>query len=155
MLGLVLEGGANRTYYSVGILDAFLDYGIEVDMLIGVSAGIANATSYISKQKGRCLELGKRYISDKRYMGFKYMLKKDNKSYYNRDFIFREIPNELLPFDYEEYGKYSGRVYAVITNIKNGKAEYLEVKNNDKSWALLQASCALPILFKPIEINAE
>ena len=25
MTGLVLEGGANRTFYTVGILDAFLD----------------------------------------------------------------------------------------------------------------------------------
>ena len=47
MLGLIVEGGANRTYYSIGVLDAFIENGIEVDFLVGVSAGIANAGSFI------------------------------------------------------------------------------------------------------------
>ena len=72
MTTLVLEGGANRTYYTIGILDAFLENGIETDALVGVSAGIANGISYISKQKGRSLQIGMEYVSDKRYMGFKY-----------------------------------------------------------------------------------
>ena len=42
MLGMVLEGGANRTFYSIGVLDAFLDKGIACDFFVGVSAGIAN-----------------------------------------------------------------------------------------------------------------
>ena len=95
MLGLVVEGGANRTYYCVGVLDAFIDYGIKVDFMVGVSAGIANAASYISGQKRRSLELGLKYIPDKRYMGLRYMFKKDNRSYYNRDFIFNQIPNTI------------------------------------------------------------
>ena len=66
MLGMVLEGGANRTFYSIGVLDAFLDNGIECDLFVGVSAGIANGVSYISRQKGRSLELGLRYMNDKR-----------------------------------------------------------------------------------------
>lgn len=155
MLGLVVEGGANRTYYSIGILDAFLDYGIRVDLMVGVSAGIANGTSYISGQKGRSLELGMKYIPDKRYMGMKYMFKKGNHSYYNRDFIFNQIPNGLLPFDYEAFDKFDGRVYAVVTNIDTGKAEYILLDGSDKSWNVVQASCALPIMFKPIEIDGK
>ena len=88
MTALVLEGGANRTYYTIGILDAFLDNGIEVDVLIGVSAGIANGISYISKQKGRSLQIGMKYVSDKRYMGIKHYFKKDNRSFYNIKFVF-------------------------------------------------------------------
>ena len=41
MTGLVLEGGASRTVYSCGILDALLDEGIMTDYIIGVSAGAA------------------------------------------------------------------------------------------------------------------
>lgn len=156
MLGLVVEGGANRTYYSIGVLDAFLDYNIKADLFVGVSAGIANGTSYISGQKGRSLELGMKYIPDKRYMGMKYMFKKSNQSYYNLDFIFREIPDELLPFDYEAFNSFEGKVYAVVTNIDTGKAEYILLNGNNGSWgAVLQASCALPIMFKPVEINGK
>ncbi len=153
MLGLILEGGANRTYYTIGVLDAFLDYGVEVDMMVGVSAGIANGLSYISKQRGRSLEIGLKYIPDKRYMGFKYFFKKGNGSYYNRDFIFNDIPNKFLPFDYEEYDKFNGSVYAVVANLESGKPEYIEIESTDISWTAVQASCALPFMFRPIKID--
>lgn len=155
MIGLVVEGGANRTYYSVGVLDAFIDYGIKVDFMVGVSAGIANATSYISGQRRRCLELGLKYVPDKRYMGLKYMFQKDNRSYYNRDFIFNQIPNELMPFDYESFSQYSGKVYAVVTNLDTGKPEYLPLDASDKSWRIVQASCALPLMFPPVKIDGK
>ena len=37
--GLVLEGGALRTIYSTGVLDAMLSKDLMVDYVIGVSAG--------------------------------------------------------------------------------------------------------------------
>ncbi len=153
MVGLVVEGGANRTYYSIGVLDAFLDEGIHPDLFVGVSAGIANGVSFISGQKGRSLELGLKYISDKRYMGAKYFFKKNNKSYYNIDFVFSEIPNKLLPFDYDAMNNYDGEVYGVVTNVDTGKSEYMRVDGNDKNWKVLLASCALPVLFKPVKIG--
>ena len=41
MLGLTLEGGASRTVYSCGIMDALLEDKIIADYVIGVSAGAA------------------------------------------------------------------------------------------------------------------
>ena len=38
-VGLVLEGGAMRGMYTAGVLDSFLDHGIDVDGIVGVSAG--------------------------------------------------------------------------------------------------------------------
>ena len=37
--GLVLEGGGQRGIYTAGVLDVFMDNDIEVDGVIGVSAG--------------------------------------------------------------------------------------------------------------------
>ena len=37
--GLVLEGGAMRGMFTCGILDVFLEKGIEFDSTVGVSAG--------------------------------------------------------------------------------------------------------------------
>lgn len=153
LVGLVIEGGANRTYYSVGVLDAFLDYGIDADLLVGVSAGIANGVSFISGQRGRSLKIAMEYVNDPRYMGLKYFLKKGNKSYYNRDFVFNQLPNKELPFDYSAFERFEGDVYAVVTNLKTGLPEYIEVSGEDKDWKLLQASCALPFMFPPIEID--
>ena len=153
MIALVLEGGANRTYYTIGILDAMLENNIEVDILVGVSAGIANGISYISKQKGRSLELGMKYMSDKRYMGFRHYFKKSNRSYYNIDFVFKEIPRKLLPFDYEAFQNSKSDVYAVVTNLETGMPEYLKIDDYEKSWQIILASCSLPFMFKPVEID--
>jgi len=49
--GLVLEGGGTRGVYTAGVLDAFLEYGIEIPYVIGVSIGAYNGAAYIAKQK--------------------------------------------------------------------------------------------------------
>lgn len=152
-LGLVLEGGASRTYFSVGAMDALLDKQIFADYVIGTSAGIANGISYVSGQKGRSLDIGLSYLSDKRYMGLRHLLRSGNRSFYNISFVFDEIPNKHKKFDYEAFSSFKGEVYAVVTNLNTGKAEYLPVTANDKSWKVVVASCALPIMFQPVEIN--
>ena len=52
-LGMVFEGGANRTVFSCGVMDAFLKERLMPDYLIGVSAGIAYGVSYLSGQEYR------------------------------------------------------------------------------------------------------
>lgn len=66
MAGLVLEGGTFRPIFSCGVMDALLDNGIEFPYVIGVSAGITDAISYISKQKERNLLVLEKYRNDKR-----------------------------------------------------------------------------------------
>ena len=58
-LGITMEGGANRAIFSCGVMDALLDGEIMPDYFIGVSAGMAYGTSYISKQKGRNLKIAR------------------------------------------------------------------------------------------------
>ncbi len=152
-LGLVLEGGASRTVFSCGVLDVLLEEKITADYLIGVSAGIAYGISYASGQIGRNLELNRRFLPDKRYMGLRHLFKPSNKSYYNLQFVFDDIPNHYLPFDYQAFADYPGKVVGVVTNIKTGLPEYLEVPRNDKQFMVLRASCSLPFIFKPVEIN--
>ncbi len=154
-LGLVLEGGASRAYFSVGVMDALIDLGIKADYIIGVSAGIANAISYASDQHGRNIEIGLSYLSDKRYMGYRHFLSKENKSYYNIDFIFNQLPNIYVPFDYDAFKNYSGEIYAGVTSLDTGKCEYLKVDGTDKKWTAITASCALPLMFPPVEYNGK
>lgn len=141
-LGITMEGGASRTLFSSGVTDAFLEEGIMPDYLIGVSAGIAYGVSYLSKQKGRNLAIAQEYMADKRYMGPRHLLNRSNRSYYNISFVFSEIPNQLVPFDYEEFERFPGKVVATVTNIHTGKAEYLEVPRRDEKFDMLLASCS-------------
>lgn len=152
-LGLVLEGGASRTVFSCGVLDVLLEEKITADYLIGVSAGIAYGTSYASGQIGRNLELNRKFLPDKRYMGLRHLFKPSNKSFYNLQFVFDDVPNKYLPFDYNAFSAYPGKVVGVVTNIKTGEPEYLEVPRDDTHFMVLRASCSLPFIFKPVEIN--
>lgn len=152
-LGLVLEGGASRTAFSCGVLDVLLEKKITADYLIGVSAGIAYGISYASGQIGRNLELNRTFLPDKRYMGLRHLLKPSNKSFYNLQFVFDDVPNKHLPFDYKAFAAYPGKVIGVVTNIKTGEPEYLEVPRDDTHFTVLRASCSLPFIFKPVEIQ--
>ena len=48
--GLILEGGGMRGVFTAGILDFFIEKGLEFDTCFGVSAGACMACSYLSKQ---------------------------------------------------------------------------------------------------------
>lgn len=145
--GLVLEGGALRTIYSTGVMDAMLSKDLMVDYVIGVSAGIAYGVSYVSKQPQRNLEILARFVNDRRYMGLKNLVDKHNRSYFGLEFSYETIPNELVPFDYDTFAAFPGNVEAVVTNLDTGKAEYMEVPRRDEKFLLLQATCALPLMF--------
>ncbi len=152
-IGLVLEGGASRTVFSCGVMDVLLENQIIADYVIGTSAGIAFGVSYASGQIGRNRELSQKFMHDKRYMGMKHLINPKNRSYYNLDFVYSEIPNKWLPFDYEALENFKGSVVATVTNIETGNVEYLNVSAEDKDNNIIKASCALPIMFQPIKIG--
>lgn len=154
--GLVLEGGALRTIFSSGVCDAFLDAGLPMpDYTVGVSAGIAYGVSYLSRQSRRNLKLLTTYANDHRYMGWGNLLNPGNRSYFGLKFSYETIPNQLLPFDYSAFEAYSGDVDAVVTNVDTGRAEYLPVPRRDEHFLLLQATCAIPLMFPIIHIDGQ
>lgn len=151
MPSLILEGGTFRPIFSAGIMDALLDNDIIFPYCIGVSAGITNGFSYISKQKRRNLEILENYRNDKRYLGARNFLK--CKSLFGLDFLFEEVPNKLHPFDMDTFLNYEGTVLVGVTNAKTGKTEYLDGKSIDEKCLMLRATCAIPLFFPAIEIN--
>ena len=66
--GLVLEGGGQRGIYTAGVLDVFMDNDIEVDGVIGVSAGAIHGLSYVTRQRGRNMRYNMKYRNNKHYM---------------------------------------------------------------------------------------
>lgn len=152
-LGIVMEGGASRTIFSCGVTDVFMDEGIYPDYLIGVSAGIAYGVSYASGQRGRNAEFTEKYMGDKRYMGLRHLLNPRKRCYYNLEFAFDEIPNKLVPYDYDALANYPGQVVAVVTNIATGEAEYFELPKYERHWETAIASCSLPVLFPPVKLG--
>ncbi len=153
MPGLVLEGGTFRPIFSAGVMDAMVQHNIMFPYCIGVSAGITDGFSYASQQIGRNLEILKQYRHDKRYLGAGNLLK--CRSLFGLEFAFEKIPNELIPFDWDTFSKYSGTYLVGVTNARTGKSEYLDGKKLDRKNTMVKATCAIPLMFPPIEIDGE
>ena len=151
MPSLVLEGGTFRPIFSCGVMDALLEHDIMFPYTIGVSAGITNGVSYLSKQKRRNLDIIENYRNDKRYLSFRNFL--TEKSIFGLNFVFKEIPQRLHPFDMDTYQSYTGRVRVGVTNALTGKPEYLDGKNLDDDCTMLRATCAIPLFFPAIYID--
>ncbi|EJT6152899.1 patatin-like phospholipase family protein [Clostridium perfringens] len=151
MVSLVLEGGTFRPIFSAGVMDALLDNNIIFPYCIGVSAGITNGFSYFSNQKGRNIEILKKYRNDKRYLSLSNFFK--YRSIFGLDFVFDELANKLFPYDFNALSNYKGKVLVGVTNANTGKTEYLDGKVKDEKYMALRATCAIPILFPAIKIN--
>lgn len=151
MPGLILEGGTFRAIFSAGCMDALLDNNVMFPYCIGVSAGITDGFSYISKQKERNLDILVNMRHDKRYIGKRNFLK--CRSLFGLDFAYDTVPNELYPFDWETFRQYDGRLLVGVTNARTGEAEYMNGMELDRRCMILRATCAIPLVFPEIEIN--
>lgn len=151
MPSLILEGGTLRPIFSAGVMDALLEQELMFPYCIGVSAGISNGFSYISRQKRRNLEILEKYRHDNRYIGYRNFLR--HRSLFGIDFVFGEIPGKLVPFDTNAFQNYSGTLLVGVTNAHTGLPEYINGMNIDEQWTMLRATCALPLMFPAINMN--
>lgn len=152
MVSVVLEGGTMRAIFSSGVLDGFLDNNIEIPYFIGVSGGIHYGINYLSKQKGRSLRIVKA-LKEYKKPNIADLLK--GKNPYSLDFMFETIPNELVKFDYDTLNSYKGVAIAAVTNAKTGEPSYMSLLNQTHKNEVIKATCAVPGLYEPIEINNE
>ena len=151
--GLVLEGGGMRGLFTAGVLDYFIDLGMEFQEVYGVSAGICNACSYLSKQRGRSLRVNTNYLEDPRYCSVESLIKTGD--LFGADMLYRIIPDELDPYDYETFQKYPGKAYAVVMNCETGKAEYMRLRRMDKDIQAVRASSSMPMVSRMVEIEGQ
>jgi predicted patatin/cPLA2 family phospholipase len=141
--GLVLEGGGLWGIYTAGVLDAFLEGGVQFPYIIGVSAGAGMGASFASSQPGRNLAILKTFRLDKRYISIGSLIRTGN--LFGLDFIYHDIPLKLIPFDFEAFNKYPGRFVTVCTDCETGRAAYFE-KDEGDMMTVLKASAAMPFV---------
>ena len=151
--GLVLEGGGMKGVYTAGVLDFFLDKEIEFSSCYGVSAGACCLCSYLSGQKKRAYRINVDYLEQKAYCSVESLLKTGD--LFGVDMCYKLIPDYLDPYDYDAFNRYQGKAYAVVTNIKTGEAEYLQLKDMHQDTIAVRASSSLPLLSRNVKIGDE
>lgn len=150
-IGLVLEGGGVRGIYTAGVLDVFMEHGVQFDGVIGVSAGAVHGCSFMSGQKGRSIRYYKKYCADPRFMGFRSWLRTGD--VVGVDFCYHELPEKLDIYDHEAFRRRHGEFYVVCSNVRTGKPEYLQITDMEKQIDLLRASATLPYLSRIVEVD--
>lgn len=153
--GLVLEGGAMRATYTIGVIDVLMEHNIKFDGVVGVSAGAIHGASYVSKQNGRNIRYYKKYASDKRFMSWYSFVTTGD--LVGKDFCYNEIPWRLDLFDNETFKSSDVEFYAVVSNLESGKPEYVRLNDlkQPEQMEYLRASASMPIVSKIVEVDGK
>jgi len=150
-VAFVLEGGAMRGLYSAGVLDVFMQNGINTDAIYGVSAGALFGINFKSKQIGRALRYNLKYAKNKNYMGLYSLITTGD--IMNKEFCFNDLVYKLDRFDFDTFNSSPINFYAVVTNVKTGKAEYIKISDARKDLEYLRASGSMPFVSRFVEIG--
>lgn len=152
-LGLVVEGGGVRAIYAAGVLDVLHDMCLPFSGVIGVSAGAIHGISFVSGQKGRSYRIYTRFCRDSRFFSFRTWLCTGN--IVDNDFCYRQIPQELEPFDQKAFEASGMEFWTVSTNLETGKPEYIRMRDCFAEIDALIASASFPYVSKPVHYRGK
>ena len=154
--GLVLEGGALRGLYTMGIVDVLIEEHIFFDGMIGVSAGAAFGCNYKSQQSGRVLRYNQRFAHDWRFCSVRSWLCTGD--LFGADFGYHQVPEELDPFDFKAFNAHPTAFWLVATDVETGKAVYKQITKRmhmDEVCEWIRASSSMPLVSQYVEINGQ
>lgn len=149
--GLVLEGGGMKGVYTAGVIDFFLDKGIEFSSVYGVSAGACSMCSYLAKQRRRAFDVCIDYLGTRDYCSLTSLLTTGD--LFNVEMNYHLVPEYLNPFDYEAFRQYKGKAYSVATDIVSGKPVYFRIRDLKKDMDKIRASASLPLVSRNVAVG--
>lgn len=149
---LVLEGGAFRGLYTSGVLDALMEAGVNLQCVVGVSAGALNGMNYISGQIGRSARINLLYRHDSRYVGVRAVSK--NRGIIGFDFVLDGV-NATIPFDYDRFFRPERRFVAAVTNCLTGQPLYFDKdkEGRDCLFQAVRASASMPYVSRMVDVD--
>lgn len=150
---LIVEGGAMRTIFSVGVLDTFLSHKFNLfDILIGVSAGAANIAAYLAEMKGRNYKIITEYSLNPEFISFKKFIKGGHLM--DLDWMWTKTIKEMR-LDLKKIFSHNKKFIVVATSAETGKPVYLE-PNEENLEHYLKVSSGLPLLYRNfLQVNDE
>lgn len=150
--GLVLEGGGMRGVFTSGVLDAFMKHEVWFPYVVAVSAGACNGVSYMSRQIRRARIANIDLLDNYDYIGLKHLVTQG--SIFDRQLLYDDFPNRLVPFDWDTYVSTGSEFEVVTTNCLTGRSEYLsEYEHPQRLNDIIMASSALPYVSSMVNID--
>ena len=144
-IGIALGGGGARAFAHLGVLKALGEKGIFPDMISGVSSGaIVGAFIAFGKNPDEIMTI----MKDNKFLDYAevrlpitglFTLSKFEENI-NRHLTAKHFSDLKLPF------------YVTVSDLNSGSVEYIK---EGPLIIAIQASCAIPVLFAPVEINGQ
>ena len=146
---LVLEGGAFRSLYTQGFIDAMMENNLNLSCVIGVSAGALSGMSYVSGQIGRAARFNLGYRHDSRYVGVKALMRRHSIV----DVGFATDDDIMEPLNTERFNRPEQRFVAVTANCATGKTAYFEKGHCSNILLAVRASATMPYISPVVRID--
>ena len=151
---LVLEGGAQRCIYSMGVLDVFMKNGLNIMNVVGVSAGALSGVSYMAGNIGEAARFMITHSADTKFIG----IGAGNRDEHSRGGMinYSLMTRESRLWDHLTVGRLEDqrrRFISVVTNVRTGEAEYLEKSDPEHNMIEVQASASFPLMAPPVRID--
>ena len=147
---LVLEGGAFRGLYTGGVTDALMRNDINIQTVVGTSAGALYGLCYAAGRIGWPSRFNIRHCTDSHYAGLKAVRK--NGGVIGFDIVFEEFKTE----DHENILRVMNprrRMVAVATNCLTGQPTFLEKTNCSDIFKATQASASMQVLSRMVYLD--
>ena len=150
--GLVLEGGAMRGMFSVGVMDVMMEHGIAFDGIVGVSAGAAFGCNYKSGQPRRALRYNQRFAGDWRMCSFRSLLLTGD--LYGAAFAYHYVPDYEDVFDKAAFASNPTAFYVVCTDVDSGEPVYKQLTHCDYDcYEWIRASASMPLASRIVRLE--
>lgn len=147
-----MEGGGMRGLFTAGVIDVFMENGIEFDGAAGVSAGAAFGCNIKSRQPGRVLRYNMAYCKDFRFCSVRSLLKTGDM--FGAEFCYHTLPYELDLFDTEVYDTNPMEFHVVCTDVETGLPVYKNcMKADHTAMEWFRASASMPLVSRVVEVD--
>ncbi|KZZ83744.1 patatin family protein [Bacillus sp. SJS] len=134
-----------RGVYTAGVLEYFMENELYFPYVIGVSAGACMAASYLSRQMDRNRTVNIDYAGDPKYLSLQNYIR--SRQLFGMDYIFDEIPNRLVPFDFEAFSNNPEQLVIGTTDCETGKPVYFDKPETmGDLLTIIRASSSLPFI---------
>ncbi|MDD6154817.1 MAG: patatin family protein [Eubacteriales bacterium] len=142
---LVLEGGAQRTVFTMGVLDQLLIEGINITDVAGVSAGALSALSYSAGNIGESVRFLLDHAYDPEFIGLKAYVEDHQLINYS---VMTNAADDWDDSTKARFDDPRRSFYAVATEMETGKTRFF-TKAKGKSGDYTQSAVDVAALLSP------
>ena len=146
---IVLEGGGWKGLYTIGVLDALMQNDINMQAVVGISAGALSAIGYVAGQIGWGARIDLTYRHDKEYVGAGAMHRDHGVTGFS--YLYDDILEEY-PLNKKRLMENTRRLAVGVTNMLTGETEFME-KGKCNLSAAVRASATVPYVSRPVVIG--